>query len=169
MARLALPVAGAKWAEPENLHLTLRYAGDIDNRKAADFAEELSYIRVPVFDLKLAGLGAFGGNDPHTIWAGVEGGDALEQLARANERAARNVGLAPETRKFKAHITLARLRGARPVEVARVLERHATYKSDSITIEQFVLFSSRPLIGGGPYAVEDEFPLQGSFAHFNQI
>ncbi len=169
LARLALPVPGAKWVEPADLHMTLRYAGDIDNRKASDFAAELAQIRVPVFNLKLTALGAFGGNDPHTIWAGVEAGPELDRLARAHERAARSAGLAPETRKFKAHVTLARLRGARPDHVARVLERHAAYRSNAVTIEQFVLFSARPLIGGGPYAIEEVFPLEGSFANFGGI
>lgn len=162
LGRLAIPLPGAKWVEPADLHLTLRFAGDIDNRKAGDFADELAQISVPVFSLSLIGLGAFGGNDPHTIWAAVEAGPELEQLARANERAARAAGLPAETRKFKAHVTLARLRGARADQVARVLERHAAYKSSLITIEQFVLFSSRPSTGGGPYAVEEVYPLQGS-------
>lgn len=168
LGRLAIPLPGAKWVEPGNLHLTLRFAGDIDNRKAGDFADELAQISVPVFSLRLIGLGAFGGNDPHTIWAAVEAGPELEQLARANERAARSAGLPPETRKFKAHVTLARLRGARADQVARVLERHAAYTSSLITIEQFVLFSSRPSTGGGPYAVEEVYPLQGSSAGFVQ-
>ena len=162
LGRLSVPLPGAKWVEPENLHLTLRFAGDIDGRKARDFADELSQISVPVFSIRLAGLGAFGGNDPHTIWAGVEAGPELENLAKANERAARAAGLPPETRKFKAHVTLARMRGTSPDQVARILERHGAYKSELITIEQFVLFSSRPSTGGGPYAVEEVFPLEGS-------
>ena len=168
LRRLAIPLPGAKWVEPADLHLTLRFVGDIDNRKAGDFADELAQISVPVFSLRLIGLDAFGGNDPHTIWAAVEAGPELEQLARANERAARAAGLAPETRKFKAHVTLARLRGARADQVARVLERHAAYNSGLITIEQFVLFSSRPSTGGGPYAVEEVYPLEGSLVGFVQ-
>ncbi len=166
--RLAVPLAGAKWVAPEDLHLTLRFAGDIDNRKARDFADELAQIRVPVFAMRLSGLGAFGGNDPHSIWAAVEAGPELDQLARANERAARAAGLPPETRKFKAHVTLARLRGARADQVALILGRHAAYRSDPITIEEFVLFSSRPVTGGGPYAVEEAFPLEGSAAFYGR-
>ena len=168
LGRLSVPVPGAKWVEPENLHLTLRFAGDIDNRKARDFADELAQIDVSVFSMRLSGLGAFGGNDPHAIWAAVEAAPELEQLARANEKAARAAGLPPETRKFKAHVTLARLRGASAEHVARVLERHAAYKSDPVAIEDFVLFSSRPSTGGGPYAVEDIFPLAGSSADYEQ-
>lgn len=166
LAGLAVAMPGAKWVEPENLHMTLRFCGDIDKRKAEDFAGELSQIRVPVFSLRISGLGAFGGNDPHTIWAAVEAGPQLDQLAKANERAARAVGLPPEARKFKAHVTLARMRGARADQVARILERHAAFRSNDITIEHFVLFSSRPSIGGGPYAIEEVFPLEGSSIGF---
>jgi len=162
LGRLAVPLPGAKWVDPQDMHLTLRYAGDIDNRKAEDFSAELAQIQVRVFTLRLVGLSAFGGNDPHAIWAAVEAGPELDQLAKANERAARAAGLLPETRKFKAHVTLARLRGARDDQVARILERHAAYRSDPVTIEHFALFSSRPLIGGGPYAIEEVFPLEGS-------
>lgn len=169
LGRLVLPLPGAKWVEPDDLHLTLRFAGDIDNRKARDFADELAQIDVPVFSFRLMGLGAFGGNDPHAIWAAVEAGPELDQLARANEKAARAAGLPPETRKFKAHVTLARLRGASAEQVARVLERHAAYKSDPITVEEFVLISSRPSTGGGPYAVEEVFPLAGSLSGFDHV
>ena len=164
LGRLALPLPGAKWVEPEDLHLTLRFCGNIDNSKARDFAGELAQIHMRVFTIQLSGLGAFGGNDPHTIWAGVDAGPELEQLAKANERAARTAGLAPEPRKFKAHVTVARLRGAHADQVARVLERHAAFKSEPVTIERFVLLSSRPAGGGGPYAVEEVFPLEGSYA-----
>lgn len=169
LGHLNVPLTGAKWVEPDDMHLTLRFAGDIGNGKARDFADELAHISVPVFSLRIAGLGAFGGNDPHTIWAAVEAGTELDSLAKANERAARAAGLPPETRKFKAHVTLARLRGARADQVARILERHAAFKSDPITIEHFTLFSSRPNTGGGPYAIEEMFPLQGSSIGYDEF
>lgn len=166
LAGLAIAMPGAKWVEAENLHMTLRFCGDVDKRKAAGFIDELDHIRVPVFSLRISGLGAFGGTDPHTIWAAVDAGPELDQLAKAHERAARAAGLPPETRKFKPHVTLARMRGARADQVARILDRHAAFRSDDILIEQFVLFSSRPSVGGGPYAIEEVFPLEGSSAGF---
>ena len=88
--------------EPENLHLTLRFAGDIDNAHAREFADRLAGISVDAFEMRLVGLGAFGGNEPRSIWAGVEAGPELEALARANERAARAAGLPPEGRTLQA-------------------------------------------------------------------
>lgn len=161
---LQMPLPGAKWVSDEDLHITLRFAGDVDNRVARDWTELLAEIDVPVFEVRVAGLGSFGGNDPHTIWAGVTASEQLSALARANERAARSAGLPPETRNFKAHVTLARLRGTPPDIVARWLGRYAGLACEPFVAQRFVLFSSRPKTGGGPYVVEAAYPLAGGYA-----
>src|SRR5258705_10276645 len=78
LARLKQPLPGARWIEPVNFHITLRFAGDIDNRIASEFADFLAEIDCHAFELRLKGVGAFGGNEPRQLWAGVEGGQALE-------------------------------------------------------------------------------------------
>jgi 2'-5' RNA ligase len=161
LAALKVPLPGARWLEPGNLHLTLRFAGDIDNRIARDFADGLAAIDCDPFELRLNGLGTFGGNDPRAIWAGVEAGPQLETLARANERAARGAGLAPEGRNFKPHVTLARLSHPRIEAVAKFLQRHGAFRTEPFLVTRFVLMSSRPQTGGGPYVVEDAFPMGG--------
>ena len=108
--RLRIPLPGARWMKPESYHITLRFAGDIGNVEAREFVANLSMIEPDGFELRLSGLGVFGGDDPHAIWAGVESTPQLEDLARAHEKAARNAGLAPETRAFRPHVTLARLK-----------------------------------------------------------
>ena len=75
------PLAGARWVEPENFHITLRFAGDIDNRTADEFAGFLDDIGIEPFDIRISGLGAFGGRTPRVIWAGVEGGEQLDHSA----------------------------------------------------------------------------------------
>jgi RNA 2',3'-cyclic 3'-phosphodiesterase len=162
IARLRQPLPGnSRWMEPENLHLTLRFAGDIDNPHAREFADHLAGIDVDAFEIRLAGIGTFGGNEPRSLWAGVEAGPGLEELARANERAARAAGLAPEGRSFKPHVTVARLKYASAADVARILGRIGAFRSRPFTVGRFVLFSSRPKTGGGPYVVEEAFPLRG--------
>ena len=99
IARLRHAAAGGgKWIEPENLHLTLRFCGDIDNAQAAEFVDRLAGVSIDAFEIRLAGLGTFGGKEPRSIWAGVEASPELEALARANERAARAVGPAARGR-----------------------------------------------------------------------
>ena len=96
--RLRMPLPGARWMKPESYHITLRFAGDIGNGEAREFMANLALIEPDGFEIRLSGLGVFGGDDPHAIWAGVEPDAELEELARAHEKAARNAGLAPETR-----------------------------------------------------------------------
>lgn len=155
------PLPGARWIDSDDMHITLRFAGDIDNPTAREFVDLLAGIEVNAFHARLSGLGTFGGKEPKTIWAGVEAGPELEQLARAHERAARSCGLAPEGRQFRPHVTIARLKYARDDLVARFLERFSGYRSEPFLVTHFTLFSSKPQTGGGPYVVEETFPLFG--------
>ncbi len=161
LSRLKQPLPGARWIEPENYHLTLRFAGDIDNRIAAEFAHALDQIECRAFELRISGTGVFGGNDPRSLWAQIEPNPELDALMRANERAARIAGLQPETRKFRPHITIARLRNSNVEAVARYLQRHGGLRTDSFFVSRFVLFSSKPQVGGGPYVIEETYPLLG--------
>jgi 2'-5' RNA ligase len=140
----------------------LRFVGDIDGRTADEFASALAGIRARPFTISIAGVGAFGGREPKVLWAGVEAGEELDALHRANERAARAAGLEPEGRAFKAHVTLARMRGARLPAVARFLAENGTLRMEPFVAMQFVLLSARPGTGGGPYAVEAEYPFEGT-------
>mgnify|MGYP001266225756 CR=1 FL=1 len=161
LAGFARPLAGARWIEPADMHLTLRFAGDIDNATATELHAALSSIDEPAFTLRLAGFGAFGGQQPRTLWAGIEDNAWLDALARANERAARVAGLKPGKHGFRPHVTLARLKGTRPEAVARVLESLGAYRSAPFPVDCFSLYSSRPKVGGGPYVIEDSFTLRG--------
>lgn len=161
--RLHVPIPGARWVPQEDYHLTLRFAGDIDNGRAREFADNLASIVMDAFQIRLVGVGAFGGNDPSTVFAEVEPNDKLDALVRAHEKAARNAGLPAEKRPFKAHITLARLSHSNAEAVARYLTRFSGYRSEPIFVSQFVLMSSKPMTGGGPYGVVEAFPLHGGY------
>lgn len=157
------PLPGARWIEPSAYHLTLRFAGDIGNVLAREFIANLSEVNLDAFELTISGLGAFGGREPHSVWAGVQPCAALDALAKAHEKAARNAGLPPDKRSFTPHITLARLKNSRPEDVAQYLTRYGGYRSEAFFVGQAVLMSSRPGVGGGPYAIEDRFPLRGGY------
>jgi 2'-5' RNA ligase len=162
LSLLRAPIGGAKWVQPEGMHITLRFAGDIDGRTADDFADLLAEVSVPPFPVTIAGGGAYGGRDPRVLWAGVEAGPELAALYRANERAARTVGLDPDPRDFRPHVTLARMRGARHNAVARFLAEHGALRLEPFLVTRFVLLSARPGSGGPPYAVEAAYPLEGT-------
>jgi 2'-5' RNA ligase len=159
LASLRSGLPGARWIDPENYHFTLRFIGDVDDRTAREFADQLATIRASAFELTLGSLGSFGGRKPRAIWAGIEACEPLAALQRANEHAARAAGLEPESRKFSPHITLARLRGPKAGAVAHYLESSSFFSAEPFEVQQFVLYSARASRGGGPYVVEEAFPL----------
>ena len=147
-------LTGARWIDPENYHLTLRFIGDVDGATARDFTAALGEIVAVPFELEVSGLGSFGGGKPRAIFAGISPSQGLEALQRANERAAREAGLPPEGRNYKPHVTLARLKGARAEAVAAYLQRQGDIGPAPFSVSRFVLYSSRNSVGGGPYVVE---------------
>lgn len=158
LSLVSAPLTGARWMEPEDYHLTLRFFGDIDNPTADELVGFLSRIAFSPFEIEIDGLGAFGGREPRAIFAAIRPCPGLDQLQRAVERAARSAGLGPETRTFKPHVTLARLRGTRPEAVARMLGHSGAMRCWPFKVEAFDLLSSRPGSGGPPYAHEMAFP-----------
>jgi 2'-5' RNA ligase len=160
LTMLRAGLTGARWIDPENYHLTLRFIGDVDGATARDFTTALGEIEASPFDLAVNGLGSFGGRKPRAIFANLAPSQGLDALQRANERAARKAGLPPEGRNFKPHVTLARLKGARADAVAAYLERQGGIGPETFAVSRFVLYSSRNSVGGGPYVVEAAYPLE---------
>lgn len=161
LSLIRAPLSGAKWIEAENMHITLRFVGDIDGRTADDFADALAEVHARPFSLTIQGAGAFGGREPRVLWAGVSAPPELDALYRAQERAARTAGLEPDPHDFRPHVTLARLRRVRPQAVARFLEENGDLRMEPFTVRRFVLLSARPGSGGGPYVVEAAYPFEG--------
>jgi RNA 2',3'-cyclic 3'-phosphodiesterase len=150
-------IAGARWMDRPDFHITLRFIGDIDERTGRDLALGLSEQEVRPFSITLKGIDVFGGNKPHAIIAHVEENAELRRMQMAQERICQSMGLAPEGRKFIPHVTLARLRDADPKALRMFIESHALYRSRTFEVTRFVLFSSKPSRGGGPYAVEETY------------
>lgn len=150
---------GARWIDPENYHITLRFIGDIDAGVANDVASILDGVNRAPFELRLDGLAAFGGRKPRSVFANVAPSQALMDLQAELERLMQRVGLAPEGRKFTPHVTMARLRDSSSRQVADYLTERASFRSAPFLVERFVLYSSRDSVGGGPYVVEEAYPL----------
>ena len=154
-------ILGARWIDRESYHITLRFIGDIDDRLARDIAEALDGVDAEPFSLKLKGVGVFGGNKPHALYAGVAESPELKRLQATHERICQMLGLEPEGRTFTPHVTLARLKDAPLGDVHRYIADHNLFSSRAFEVDRFVLFSARPSRGGGPYAVEEAYALQG--------
>lgn len=155
-------IFGARWIDRDSFHITLRFIGDIDDRLAHEIAYELEGVTARPFSLRLKGVGVFGGNKPHSLYAGVEENADLRRLQSIHERICQVLGLDAEGRKFTPHVTLARLKDAEPAALHSYIASHNLYKSRVFEVPRFVLFSSRPSRGGGPYAVEESYLLQGA-------
>ena len=152
-------VVGARWLEPENYHVTLRFIGDVDGAVARDIDELLGDIRKPKTLVRFEELSWFGGDRPRAIVARVKADPTLMELQAEQERRLRRIGLEPETRKYTPHVTLARLRGVGQAALASYLASRGALAADAFTAERFVLYSARDGSGGGPYVVEAAYPL----------
>lgn len=165
LTRRQTGVEGARWRGPDQLHVTLRFFGELREDVARDLDAELSGIVAEPFQIELEGAGSFGeGPDIHAIWAGVAENAALKRLAKACETAARRTGLKPDTRHYHPHVTLAYLRRADPAEAARWIQANNLLKSPPITVERFGLYSSFLGSDGAHYRLEAEYPLLGRAA-----
>lgn len=151
---------GARWIDTENYHLTLRFIGDIDVTVAQDVASILDRVNRSSFELRLDGLSSFGGRKPRALVANVAPSQSLLELQAELDRLMQRVGLPPEGRKYTPHVTLARLRDSSSRQVAEYLSERGYFRSASFRVERFVLYSSRASVGGGPYVVEEAYPLQ---------
>ncbi len=150
---------GARWIDPENYHVTLRFIGDIDGVAANEIASTLERVNRKPFEVALQGLSSFGSKKPRAVVASVVPSRPLMELQAELERIVQRFGFDPEGRKFIPHVTLARLRDASNQDVADYLSVRGYFPTRSFLVSRFVLFSSRASVGGGPYVVEDAYAL----------
>lgn len=150
----------ARWIAPENYHLTLRFLGDVSKHVANDYATHLADMSPEPFTLSIKGVGYFGSKRAHALWAAIEPNESLSRLHHAHERAAIEVGLEPEPRKFTPHITLARLSRTRLSTIAPFIGDFADFQLPPFVVSEAALYSAKPSSGGGPYVVEEVFPFE---------
>jgi 2'-5' RNA ligase len=151
---------GARWIDPENYHITLRFIGDIETGLAHEIVSMLGRVNRRPFEVRLDALSSFGGRKPRAIVASVAASPSLLELQAELERLMQRVGLEPEGRKYTPHVTLARLRESSSRQVADYLATRGLFRSSAFRVERFVLYSSRASVGGGPYVIEDAFALE---------
>lgn len=143
---------GARWIHPDDLHLTLRFCGEVDGGTAEDLAGALAALRAPAFDLRLAGFGTFGsGRRLRALWAATAASPALELLQGRVEQAVRSAGLEAEGRRFVPHVTLARFAGGvADEEVSHWIALNSPFAAGPFRVPEAVLFESFPG-GDGPH------------------
>lgn len=150
-----------RWMHDDQLHLTLRFIGELDNGRANDVADALSLVAGLPFDLCLKGIGHFPPRgDPRTIWASIQRQSELTSLKRRIDRALQQAGIARDTKKYTPHVTLARLHHppARAL-LATYLMHHSLYQSPSFPVSGFKLYSSWLDGHSADYQVEASYEL----------
>ena len=161
LSLLCTGIPGARWVDPGNFHLTLRFIGEIAEDLAGEVDEALAGVKAPRFALQLAGTGVFGGRRPHALWVGVERSAELLRLRDKVEQALIRAGLEPEQRKFAPHVKLARLRDPELDKLGHFLAAHVRFRADPLPVDRFSLIASFPTKAGSVYEDQADYPLSG--------
>ena len=160
MVMIQTGIERAKWVSEENIHLTLRFIGEVPDGIARDAAEALATVDAPSFPLPIAGAGHFeSGRRVRAQWLGIEPSEALTGLRGRVESALVRAGLEPEHRKYKPHITIARLNKASPGLARDWLAANTMFRAVPFSVDRFTLFSSHLSREKAIYVAEGDFPL----------
>ncbi|HEX6841685.1 MAG TPA: RNA 2',3'-cyclic phosphodiesterase [Stellaceae bacterium] len=157
LSLIAAGVPGARWVDPGNYHVTLRFIGEVDEGMAGDIDAVLAHIRAARFDLVLSGVGQFG---DRMLWAGIEKNSALLHLRDKVESALVRLGLEPEARRYAPHITLARLKGASEARLQAFIQEHALFRAEPFAVDRFSLIASYLTKSGAIYEDQADYALR---------
>lgn len=153
---------GARWVDTTDLHITLRFIGDVSPKQADLIVEALDSRHWHAPEIAYTRLDAFGGSKPRSLYAAVAEDVVLMRLQAAQERLMQSIGLPAERRRYAPHITLGRLKASIGVDaVAGWLSRHGTAPFSTLVPpyrpSRFALYSAKESTGGGPYHAEELF------------
>lgn len=163
LAALCCGLPGARWVEPEQLHLTLRFIGDVDGSMLRPVQEALAEVTTEAFSLQLEGIGFFPprGN-PRVVWVGIRKNEELLRLHNRIESVLVREGLEPEERKYAPHITLARLKNTPASRIGAYLAQHGLFRTEEFPVNEFLLYSSVLNSRGARHYIEEGYPLDGA-------
>jgi len=151
--------ADFRWQSDEQLHITLRFIGEVERPLANDLASAFTRIRAEPFQLSITGVGRFEQRSGGALWAAVEPKAPLAALAAKVERVCQENAVEPERRAYHPHITLARWKGRRTREVQDFLERRRDLSSEPFPVTEFILFESQLSRHGAHYEPVATYPL----------
>ena len=159
LAQLGGGIPGARWVPAADMHVTLVFVGELDEAAAADLNDALTTVRLPAFDMTIAGLNTFGHSKPHTLWAGVEASPDLTHLQTKVTQMCRQLDIAIERRKFVPHLTLARLSEPSIPRLQSFISDHSPLRGGTFRVDCFSLFQSHLTASGSSYDRLMDYPL----------
>ena len=143
LGRLVRELPVAHWVPADQIHLTLRFIGEVGEQACAAIKGALLGLSFHSFPLSLQGTGHFPpGRRPRVLWVGMQSSEALLALRQELELALTDVGIPPDERPFSPHLTLARLRETAPAAVSHFELRHGTLDFPPFEVREVVLYSS---------------------------
>jgi len=160
---LKTEIPTARWVKIKNMHLTLRFIGEVEDDSVDALKSQLETIDAPAFELTLSGIGQFPKkqtNPPRILWIGFEQEPALNQLQKQIETQIRELGYEANNKLFRPHLTLARLKSNKLLpEATQFLEQHHDLKLNTFSVGEFHLYSSKLSSSGPEYTREATYPL----------
>ena len=157
---MSFGIPGAKWIGPDQLHLTVRFIGEVDGALFLDVKTILEEIRLASFSLQLKGVGFSPPRGvPRVLWVGLEKNDPLQRLRKKIDSSLLRVKVEPEGRKFSPHITLARLKNSPVQKITNFLSGNGLFSQEPFQVEDFKLYSSILSPKGAFHRVERIYPL----------
>lgn len=160
LARLCLGLPGARWTPEDQLHLTLRFIGEVDGGVFLDIREALHSLKASPLELTLKGVGFFPPRkQPRILWVGIDKNDPLQLLKKRLDSTLSPLGLEPEKRKFSPHITLARLKNTPLTRLTQYLAGNNLFCTPAVAIRQFQLYSSVLTAKGAVHELQATYEL----------
>ena len=161
LAALAQPLPGVNWTPPEQLHVTLRFLGDVAGEQLQPMIARLATVEVSPFILPIETVGTFPPNrPPRVLWIGVGSGHPrLFQLRQRLDDALLASGLQLDVRTFHPHVTLARTTENASAAVAHWLHTHRDVTAPPFRVEAFDLYASELRPSGAVHTLKQRFPL----------
>lgn len=149
-----------RWVEADNFHMTLSFIGEVDENVAADIDDALAGISAPAFDVTFQDFGTFGhGSKLTSLWIGIANQPALRHLHQKVDTALMHAGLELQRRKFKPHVTLARLKGVSQERLGQFFIDYNDFEIKSVAIDHFTLFLSHLSQNGAHYEIMSRYDL----------
>lgn len=163
LAALRCDLGKARWVSATQLHVTLRFLGEVDDEAAARVIAEVAAERAaapwPAVRIAVRGIGLFGSlRRPRVLFADLTPVEPLRDIAASIERGVVRAGLAPETRPFVAHVTLARFVRADVDRLSAFLREHASLATPPFDVPEAILYRSTLTRAGAVHTPLHRFP-----------
>ncbi len=160
LTEICYGLQGAKWADPDQMHITLKFIGEVDGAVLRDAREALQVITLDAFNIVVKGMGFFPPRGaPKLIWAGIETNEALIKLRNKIESTLVRAGLEPERRKFAPHIRLANVKMSPPRHLINYMAQYPLLQLPPFRVSEFCLYSSFLASERAIHEIDAAYPL----------